>query len=716
LSPTMRGFSLLLASGPVALHAAEQRQSMKAAANPIRKVVTMMQALQSKVEAEGEKEKELFDKYMCYCKNGADALAKSIADAEAKGPELASAIEEATGKLAQLKDDIKAHQADRAAAKTAMAEATAVREKEAAAFAAATGDLKTNLAGLGKAIAAIEKGMGGFLQTTSASMLKKMVMNKADMLDADRQDVLSFLSSDSEYAPASGEITGILKTMEDEMNADLKAATDEETAAIASFDGLMAAKKKEVDSLTKMIEDKLQRVGDLGVEIQEMKNDLGDTADSLEDDKKFLADLDKNCAGKQKLYDENVKMRGQELAALADTIKVLNDDDALELFKKTLPGASASFLQIQVSTGAMKNRALALIQLAQSSSFARRPALDFISLALRGKKIGFEKIIGMIDDLVVELKAEQDADEKKKEYCAAEFDKSEDKHKVLTKSISDLESAIAESEEGITTTKAEIEALSDGIKALDKSVAEATEQRKEENEDYTALMAGNTAAKELLAFAKNRLNKFYNPKLYKAPAKAELTAEDQATLAAGGTLAPAEAAGGIAGTGVTVLAQKADPGPPPESIKAYSKKGEESNGIISMIDMLMKDLDKEMTEAELIEKDGQEDYETFMKDSATKRAEDSKSITDKEGALADLETGLGQQKSDKAQAENDLGALNEYIHSLHTECDWLIKYFDMRKEARANEIDALEKAKAVLSGADYSLVQTSARRGRKFLH
>jgi len=712
----MRGFSLLLASGPVALHAAEQRQSMKAAANPIRKVVTMMQALQSKVEAEGEKEKELFDKYMCYCKNGADALAKSIADAEAKGPELASAIEEATGKLAQLKDDIKAHQADRAAAKTAMAEATAVREKEAAAFAAATGDLKTNLAGLGKAIAAIEKGMGGFLQTTSASMLKKMVMNKADMLDADRQDVLSFLSSDSEYAPASGEITGILKTMEDEMNADLKAATDEETAAIASFDGLMAAKKKEVESLTKMIEDKLQRVGDLGVEIQEMTNDLGDTADSLEDDKKFLADLDKNCAGKQKLYDENVKMRGQELAALADTIKVLNDDDALELFKKTLPGASASFLQIQVSTGAMKNRALALIQLAQSSSFARRPALDFISLALRGKKIGFEKIIGMIDDLVVELKAEQDADEKKKEYCAAEFDKSEDKHKVLTKSISDLESAIAESEEGITTTKAEIEALSDGIKALDKSVAEATEQRKEENEDYTALMAGNTAAKELLAFAKNRLNKFYNPKLYKAPAKAELTAEDQATLAAGGTLAPAEAAGGIAGTGVTVLAQKADPGPPPESIKAYSKKGEESNGIISMIDMLMKDLDKEMTEAELIEKDGQEDYETFMKDSATKRAEDSKSITDKEGALADLETGLGQQKSDKAQAENDLGALNEYIHSLHTECDWLIKYFDMRKEARANEIDALEKAKAVLSGADYSLVQTSARRGRKFLH
>merc|ERR1719198_977635 len=461
-----------------------------------------------------------------------------------------------------------------------MAEATAVREKEAAAFAAATGDLKTNLAGLEKAIAAIEKGMGGFLQTSTASLLKKIVMNKDNMLDADRQDVMSFLSADSDYAPQSGEITGILKTMHDEMAADLKAATDEENAAIAAYDGLMSAKKKEVQSLTNMIEDKPQRVGDLGVEIQEMKNDLGDTADSLADDKKFLADLDKNCAGKQKLYDENVKMRGQELAALADTIKILNDDDALELFKKTLPGAS-SFLQIQVSASAMKARALALIQEAQTSSTERRPALDFIALSLRGKKIGFEKIIGMIDDLVAELKVEQETDDKKKEYCAEEFDTSEDKPKVLTKSIADLESAIAESEEGITTTKAEIEALSDGIKALDKSVAEATEQRKEENEEYTALMAGNGAAKELLAFAKNRLNKFYNPKLYKPPAKKELSAEDQATLAAGGTLAPTEAPGGIAGTGIGLV--QADPGPPPESIKAYSKKGEESNGIIARL-------------------------------------------------------------------------------------------------------------------------------------
>jgi len=130
-------------------------------ANPIRKVVSMLQNLEAKVQSEGAKEKELHDKYMCYCGNAGGTLAKSIADAEAKGPQLVAAIEEGIGKLAQLKDDLKAHQNDRAAAKSAMAAATALRERENAAFETTKTDLDTNLAALAKATAAIEKGAGG---------------------------------------------------------------------------------------------------------------------------------------------------------------------------------------------------------------------------------------------------------------------------------------------------------------------------------------------------------------------------------------------------------------------------------------------------------------------------------------------------------------------------------------------------------------------------
>merc|ERR1719498_1674027 len=125
----------------------------------------------------------------------------------------------------------------------------------------------------------------------------------------------------------------------------------------------------------------------------------------------------------------------------------------------------------------------------------------------------------MIDEMVATLKKEQDDDDHKREYCAKQFDLSDDKKKSLERSVSDLETAIEEQKEGISTTKAEIEALEDSIKALDESVAEATEQRKEENEDFQELIASDSAAKEILAFAKNRLNKFYNPKLYKAPPK-----------------------------------------------------------------------------------------------------------------------------------------------------------------------------------------------------
>jgi len=682
-----------------------------ATANPVRKVVTMMQALQAKVEAEGEKEKELYDKYMCYCKTGADNLAKSIADAEAKGPQLQSAIEEGNSKLAQMKADIKAHKADRAAAKEAMAKATALRAEEKSKFEAATSDLRANLAAMTKAVAAVEKGMGGFLQTKAASVLRSFAMNSNKIADADRQDLLAFLTANSDYAPASGEIVGILKQMGDEMSADLKEAVDAEAAAQKGYDEVMAAKKKEVNALTKMIEEKLERSGSLAVEIQEMKNDLGDTAEGLEEDKKFIADLEKNCELKTKMFQENVKYRTQELLALADTIKILNDDDALELFKKTLPG-SASFLQVEVSTEQMKSQALSMIN--QLRRQRKSPQLDFIALSLRGKKIGFEKVIKMIDDLAAELKKDQEDDDAKKEYCANEFDKSDDKKKVLEKSVADLTTAIADAEEGITTTTAEIAALEDGIKALDKSVAEATEQRKEENAEYTALMSSNSAAKELLEFAKNRLNKFYNPKLYKAPVKKELSAEEQATLAAGGTLAPTVAPGGIAGTGIGLVQTATAPPPPPQDIEAYGKKSEESNGIIAMMDLLIKDLDKEITEAQVTEKDAQEDYDTFMQDAAEKRAQDSKTLTDKEGALAELKSDLEDHTGSLASTKKELSATNQYIHNLHLECDWLIKYFDMRKEARANEIDALGKAKAVLSGADYSLIQTSAR-ARKFL-
>merc|ERR1719421_814275 len=233
----------------------------------------------------------------------------------------------------------------------------------------------------------------------------------------------------------------------------------------------------------------------------------------------------------------------------------------------------------------------------------------------------------------------------------------------------------------------EIKSLEEAIVALDKSVAEATEQRKEENEEFTELMANDAAAKELLAFAKNRLNKFYNPKLYKPPPKRVLSEEDSIVVNMGGTLAPTAAPGGIAGTGVTALvdvsahdAGKVAPPPPPETAAAFSKKSEESNGVIGMIDLLIADLTKEMTEAKTTKKDAQADYEQAMSDAAAKRADDTKTLADKNKAKAETEAQLEADSEEKASTTKSLMATLEHIQSLHGECDWLLQYFEVKRQ------------------------------------
>jgi len=692
-----------------------------AQANPIRKVVTLLQSMQKKVEAEGKKEKELYEKFMCYCSGGTKELDASITAGEEKVPAVSSNIETAEGKLSQLKSTLSDAQTSREAAKDAMAKATALREKEEAAFATVKSESETNIAAIDKAVASLEKGMGSFLQTATAATLRKLAIS-SEMSDMDREELVSFLSDKQRggYAPKSGQITGILKEMGDTMKKSLADATADEDSAIQSYDGLMAAKKKEVESLSASIESKTRQIGETGVSLAQMKADLSDTEETLAEDKKFLAGLEKSCKTKTAEWEERSQTRSEELLALADTIKVLNDDDALELFKKTLPGAGASFVQVGVSAATRRSRALALIRGARKLAGSPGKAhLDFLLLALDGhKSLGkgtFDKVIKMIDEMVSVLAKEQDTDDAKKVYCVDQFDLADDKKKGLERKVSDEESAIAAAKDGIATLAEEMEGLVAGIKDLDKSVAEASAQRKAEHADYKELMASDSAAKELIGFAKNRLNKFYNPKLYKPPAKRELSAEGRIYENMGGDI-PTEAPGGIAGTGVTVLAQvhahtrrsagDAAPAPPPTTWGAYQKKGGESNGVIAMMDLLVKDLDKEMTEAEVSEKDAQADYEEMMSDSASKRQADSKSLQGKTSAKAELESSLEQHKEDKADASKELMATMKYIHSLHGECDWLLKYYDVRKEARAGEVESLKKAKAVLSGADYSLLQS----------
>merc|ERR1719199_2373606 len=240
---------------------------------------------------------------------------------------------------------------------------------------------------------------------------------------------------------------------------------------------------------------------------------------------------------------------------------------------------------MSVSGSEVRKRAAEILVSVRGQGKTRDLRVSLIEMALKGGKVTFEKVIAMIDDMVALLGKEQVDDDEKKAYCEAEIDKAEDEIKELERTVETLEKEIEDTKELIASLTEEIAALVAGIKDLDRAVAEATEQRKEEHEDFAAALAANNAAKDILGIAKNRLNKFYNPKLYKPAPKRELTKEERITVSLGGTAPPTAAPGGIAGTGVTALEQEAPP-PPPATWDAYAKKSQESNGVMAMMDML----------------------------------------------------------------------------------------------------------------------------------
>merc|ERR1740138_685237 len=185
------------------------------------------------------------------------------------------------------------------------------------------------------------------------------------------------------------------------MDKELASITSDEEASIKDFEGLMAAKTKEINTLTKAIETHTARVGELGVELVTQKEDLDDTTKALAEDEQFLKDLETDCKTKDEEWATRCKIRAEELLAIADTIKILNDDDALEMFKKTLP--TPSLLQLTATGQAVKARALDALDKSrngQNGDFR----LNLISLALKGKKVSFDKVLTMVDDMVVLLK------------------------------------------------------------------------------------------------------------------------------------------------------------------------------------------------------------------------------------------------------------------------------------------------------------------------
>merc|ERR1719379_2629111 len=315
------------------------------------------------------------------------------------------------------------------------------------------------------------------------------------------------------------------------------------------------------------------------------------------------------------------------------------------------------------------------------------------------------------------LEKEQGDDDAQKGFCDSELAKSAKDKADTEDKLASLAAAIDEMSAASATLKDEIAGLQGEIKSLDAAVAEATETRKSEHAAFLQAQAENSAATQLVEAARNRLFKVYRPNLYKEEQRRELTEEERIAVSAG---APdprdAEEAAeqaerqrsSIAGTGIRspVFAQiraasNVVPPPPPETFGAYQKKDTKSNGVIGLMDMMVDDLKSDHTEAKHAEETAQKDYERLMSTSQKSRERMAKSITEKESADAEYMVKLENAKTDQASTTDALQKLHEFIAGLHADCDFLVENYDVRKEARTNEVEGLRNAKAVLSGASF---------------
>merc|ERR1719197_1534772 len=513
----------------------------------------------------------------------------------------------------------------------------------------------------------------------------------------------------------AGEIVGILKAMKDEMDKDLNGAVGDEEAAAKAFEELAAAKKDEISAASEAIESKTVRSGDLAVSVTTTADDIEDTTSEMKETEAFLANLASQCALKKKEWAARQAMRAEEISAISEAIKVLNDDDALDLFKKTLSLSQQSkdmdFIQ-QKTSSSNALRAREMVTALVKKASPHRAELALIEFGLKSKAVDFSKILAMIDGMVKVLGEEQKDDDATKSYCDKELTKSEQEKKDTEEAIATSEAAIEEMSEESATLADEIKRLAKEVKDLDKAVAEATEQRKKEHGEFITFQTENGAALQLIEKAKNKLFKFYRPNQYKEAPVKELTEEEKILAASGrsdmiATAAPEMIAGtSIAAMQTQLYAQlhqhtAAAPPPPPATWDAYQKKDGKSNGVISLMDMLIKELQDGITEAEHEEKTAQSDYERLMSESTESRATMVESITTKEVAKADLDTKIEATKEKKTSEEAQLESLKQTIAQLHADCDFLVENYDLRKTARENEVEGLKNAKSVLSGANF---------------
>jgi len=694
------------------------------APSPIRKVVTMIEEMKATVEKEGKEDLKAYDEYKCWCSTNGEEKKIAIEYATEQIADLEAFIGEAAGTEGKLKTEISSLQGDIASDNAAIATATGVREKEADEFALEEADLKSSIALITEAVDTISKA-SSFVQKgevtpevkTALIQVRNVVKKHNNFEGIMQRDMFDMLGSfekilgrgndkkNSEvmtnmmlgevflpkreatalqqlddkasqpsgaaagaksYNSQGGQIVGLLGAMKDEMVRDLTAGQKEEFKALVDFQNLRAAKLAEIEATQKQLELTETALADLLDRAAKAKADLEAMIAAKAADEKFVAEMTENCQIVDQEYAARSKIRAEEVVALSETIEILTGDDARELFAKSV---GTSFIQTDMSVSAqerMTDKVMQkLMQLGQKSN-----NVALMSLAVRIKLDAFDKVKKTMDNMLAELKTQQQNEYDQNERCKKDLDETEDTIKIEQRNKKDLGEKNKDLTNTLETLADEIKTLKQEVSDMEVSLKKAGIDRKAENELYQQSVADQRATITILNMALDRMKEFYAPKLVQIKTHQPV---------------PGAAAA-----------------PPPPKPKAYEKSAG-SSGVLNLLQMVIDDAHREEVELEADENKAQKMYGEFVSSSTTSIEADRATIAEKEKHVAETSSELSKTEESQLANGEMLESLDGTLTGLHAECDYVMKYFKLRQQARQEEMDSIEEAKAILSGAKFGL-------------
>lgn len=542
--------------------------------------------------------------------------------------------------------------------------------------------------GLEKALASVlGEGFGEHVEALPLNLAESILAQRVGAARASGAFVQQPYAS---YSSASTGIFGILDQMREEFEANLSQAQKDEMKNRADFEALSASKSAQITSGQAKLDELENSYAGNSKALADAVEDFELTRTQRTADVEFLSNLKLTCQSLDKEWLDRSKTRSEETTAVSETLAILTEDDNREHLAKTV-----AFLQedsdAEESEQMRARRAKAATALRRAAtappeletddlmaawqgrngaSSVRSPSAELATLAVSVELDSFTRVKEAIDSMVADLKKEQEEEVKTKAYCVKEFDMNAKETYAKEQEKKDLESTLALLAATIEKLTSDIESATTQIADAKLEITKASEAREKANAEFQTIVADQRATQGILTKALARLEAFY-----KASA---LQKEAEPTL-----LQKAKRA---------KLGQT-----PPVKFSAY-KKNFGSTSVLGFLEQIVEDSKALEAEAVAGEKKAQANYETFVTGSNKLITSLEEEVSDKTKLVASGKVDTEDAKNDHASAVAAIESLEKSLAYLHKECDFLIKNFSARQKARLEEIEAILKAKAILSG------------------